>query len=269
MDHVAALKLMTEVESASTKKAALSARSMLFTGFLSGALLVYATAFAFHTSNGLPQGLAALVSGLVFPTGFAIIVLLGLELATGNFAVMAIGIARGKASFSETLRNWGWVYLGNFLGSIFVGYLLVLALTASFTHGSGPLGDRIIAVAEAKTLAYQHAGAPGWLTALVKGVLCNWMVALGSVLGMSSTSSIGKIVSIWLPISIFFALSLEHSIVNMFVIPSAMMLGADISLDQWLLWNQIPVTLGNIIGGSVLTGLMLHYAHTAIKPTHT
>ena len=95
------------------------------------------------------------------------------------------------------------------------------------------------------------------------------MVALGSVLGMSSTSSIGKIVSIWLPISIFFALSLEHSIVNMFVIPSAMMLGADISLDQWLLWNQIPVTLGNIIGGSVLTGLMLHYAHTAIKPTHT
>ncbi|OGB06005.1 MAG: hypothetical protein A3E79_11025 [Burkholderiales bacterium RIFCSPHIGHO2_12_FULL_61_11] len=66
---------------------------------------------------------------------------------------------------------------------------------------------------------------------------------------------------IWLPVSTFFALALEHSIVNTFVIPTAMILGADISVQQWLLWNAIPVTLGNIVGGSVLTGLLLHYCN--------
>jgi formate/nitrite transporter FocA (FNT family) len=86
------------------------------------------------------------------------------------------------------------------------------------------------------------------------------MVTLGSVLGLSSSSSTGKIASIWLPISIFFALALEHSIVNMFVIPTAMILGADISMTEWLWWNQLPVTIGNIIGGGVFTGLLLHYA---------
>jgi formate/nitrite transporter FocA (FNT family) len=99
------------------------------------------------------------------------------------------------------------------------------------------------------------------LTAFVKGVLCNWMVALGTVLALSSTSSMGKIAAVWLPVSTFFALALEHSVVNMFVIPTAMMLGADISVGQWLLWNQLPVTLGNLVGGAVLTGLLLHFAN--------
>jgi formate/nitrite transporter FocA (FNT family) len=91
------------------------------------------------------------------------------------------------------------------------------------------------------------------------------MVTLGSVLALSSTSSIGKIGSVWLPISVFFALALEHSIVNMFVIPTAMILGADITAGQWLFWNQLPVTLGNILGGAVLTGLSLHYGHAGSR----
>jgi formate/nitrite transporter FocA (FNT family) len=89
------------------------------------------------------------------------------------------------------------------------------------------------------------------------------MVALGTMLALSSTASTGKIASIWLPVSTFFALALEHSIVNMFVIPTAMMLGADITPAQWLVWNQIPVTLGNIVGGAVLTGLLLHCCNPA------
>ena len=89
------------------------------------------------------------------------------------------------------------------------------------------------------------------------------MVALGTVLGMSSTSNTGKIAAIWLPVSTFFALALEHSVVNMFVMPTAILLGADISVGQWLFWNQIPVTLGNVVGGALLTGLLLHYAHRA------
>lgn len=263
MDHVAPQKLMDEVEAASCKKATLGTRAMLMRGFLSGALLAYATAFAYKASEGLAGGLGALVAGAVFPVGFAMIVLLGLELATGNFAVLPVGMVRGRLGWRPMLRNWSWVYLGNFLGSVFVGSLLALALTEAFLHAPGALGAKIIAVAESKTLTYEHAGAPGWLTAFVKGLLCNWMVALGTILGLSSTSNTGKIAAIWLPVSTFFALALEHSVVNMFVIPTAILLGADITVGQWLFWNQVPVTLGNVVGGAVLTGLLLHYAHQA------
>lgn len=262
MDYTTPARLLEELDTAAKKKAGLSVRSMLLTGFLSGALLAFATAFSFRVSNELPEALTALVSGLVFPVGFAMIVLLGTELATGNFAVLPFGVARGKVTVGKTLRNWTWVYCGNLFGSVFVGALLAVALTESFMQPPGLLGARIIKVAESKTVFYEHAGAHGWVTALVKGVLCNWMVTLGSILGLSSSSSTGKIASIWLPISIFFALALEHSVVNMFIMPTAMILGAQISVSEWLFWNQLPVTLGNILGGAVLTGLLLHYAQS-------
>lgn len=263
MDYIAPAKLMEEVEAASIKKASLTAQAMLLKGFLSGALLAYGTALAFKVSDGFGTGAAALISGAVFPVGFAMIVLLGLELATGNFAVLPVGILRGKTTFAEMLRNWGWVYFGNFLGCTFVGFLLALMLTEGFIQGAGPLGAKIIAVAQSKTLVYEHAGAYGWLTAFVKGMLCNWMVALGTVLGLSSTSTTGKIAAIWLPVSTFFALALEHSVVNMFVIPTAIILGADIAPTQWLFWNQLPVTMGNIVGGAVLTGSLLHFCNAS------
>lgn len=261
MDYHPPLKLMEEVEAASKKKAGLDVGTMLVKGFMSGALLAYGTALAFKVSAGLPENLAALVSGAVFPVGFAMIILLGMELATGNFAVLPVGVLRGKTTLDKLLRNWTWVYIGNFFGCVFVGFLLAIALTEAFLEGHGALGDKIIAVAISKTLVYEHAGANGWLTAFVKGILCNWMVAMGTVLGMISTSATGKVVAIWLPVSTFFALAFEHSIVNMFVMPTAILLGADITVGQWLFWNQIPVTLGNIVGGAVLTGMVLHYVN--------
>src|SRR5687768_2234386 len=259
MDYHPPLKLMEEVEAASKKKAGLDVGKMLVKGFLSGALLAYGTALAFKVSTGFTEGAAALVSGAVFPVGFAMIILLGMELATGNFAVLPVGVVRGKVTVGQMLRNWSWVYVGNFFGCTFVGFLLAIALTEAFIEGHGALGDKIIAVAISKTLVYEHAGANGWLTAFVKGILCNWMVALGTILGMISTSAFGKISSIWLPVSTFFALAFGHSIVNMFVMPTAMLRGADITVGQWLFWNQIPVALGNNVGGAVLTGLLLHY----------
>ena len=98
------LGLMDALQAASHKKAGLRVRSMLLRGFLSGALLAYATAFAFKASEGFKDGAAALVAGAVFPVGFAMIVLLGLELVTGNFAVLPIGIARGRTSYAEIVR---------------------------------------------------------------------------------------------------------------------------------------------------------------------
>lgn len=265
MDYLNPSQLMAEIETASKKKAGLALTPMLLKGFLSGALLAYATAFAFKVSIGLPAGLGALVMAAVFPVGFAMIVLFGLELATGNFAVLPFGLARGTCSAGGMLRNWGAVYCANFLGCAFVGALLAFALTEGFSEDAGALGERIVAVATSKTLIYVHAGAAGWMTAFVKGVLCNWMVALGTVLGLGSTSATGKIASIWLPVSTFFGLAFEHSVVNMFVIPTAILLGAGITVGDWLWWNQLPVTLGNLIGGAVLTGLLLHFGHPAGK----
>lgn len=263
MDYLSPASLMDEIEAAGTKKVRLRPRVMVLKGFLSGALLAYATALAFKVSDGFSGGAAALVAGLVFPVGFAMIVLLGMELITGNFAVLPVALFRGSIGLRDLARNWSWVALGNLMGSVFVSLLLAITMTEMFSQSPGPLGAKFIAVAQSKTHVYAHAGVRGWLTAFTKGLLCNWMVAMGTVLGMSSNSTWGKIAATWLPISTFFALALEHSVVNLFVIPTAILLGADITFGEWWWWNQIPVTLGNLVGGAVLTGLLLHWVHPA------
>jgi formate/nitrite transporter FocA (FNT family) len=101
--------------------------------------------------------------------------------------------------------------------------------------------------------------------ALVKGFLCNWMVTLGAMLALASRSTLGKIAAMWLPIMIFFALGYEHSVVNMFLIPAGMMLGAPVSLRQWWIWNQLPVTLGNVLSGALCTGAAMYLTYAA-KP---
>ena len=140
-------------------------------------------------------------------------------------------------------------------------FLYVATSTKFFTDAPDPVGAKVVAVGMAKVMPYMHAGAAGWWTALVKGVLCNWLVALASVLALVSRSTIGKIIACWLPITAFVALGFEHSVANMFDIPAAMMLGAPISVGQWLIWNEIPVTIGNIIGGMIFTGLALYVTY--------
>jgi formate transporter len=124
----------------------------------------------------------------------------------------------------------------------------------------------LIAVAETKTLGYARLGGHGVLVAVSKAVLCNWMVTLGVVMALTSQSTIGKIAAMWLPILTFFAQGFEHSVVNMFAIPAGMLLGARVSMADWWLWNQIPVTLGNMLAGVVLTGFALHVTHRKRAP---
>ena len=150
------------------------------------------------------------------------------------------------------IANWGWVFLGNLLGSIAYGVLLAIVLT-NFWH-TPPTGvaARIVATAEAKTIGYEALGAAGMTVAFVKAMLCNWLVCLGVVMAMTSSSTIGKLVGAWLPISVFFAQGFEHTVVNMFIIPTGMLMGAKVTVSDWWLWNQIPVTLGNLVGGFVV-----------------
>ena len=99
------------------------------------------------------------------------------------------------------------------------------------------------------------------ITSFVKAMLCNWMVCLGVVMAMTTTSTVGKLAALWMPIFIFFAQGFEHSVVNMFIIPTGMMMGAKVTVAQWWLWNQIPVTLGNLVGGFTFTGLALYVTY--------
>jgi formate/nitrite transporter FocA (FNT family) len=133
------------------------------------------------------------------------------------------------------------------------------------TTAPAGVAARIIAVAEAKTVANEALGTAGIVSVVVKAILCNWLVCLGVVMAMTSSSTVGKIVAAWLPIVTFFAQGFEHAVVNMFVIPTGMLMGAKVSLYQWWVWNQIPVTLGNILGGFLFTGLALYATYKPVK----
>jgi len=202
-----------------------------------------------------------LVGALIFPVSLVMIVLLGLELVTGSFGLLPLARLEDGVDTRKIVANWSWVFVGNLIGSIIYGALLAIALTNMGKIEPSGVAAKIVAIAEAKTVGYAAYGAAGWGTAFVKGILCNWLVCLGVVMAMCSTSTLGKIAAIWLPIFLFFAQGFEHAVVNMFVIPTGMLLGAKVSLADWWLWNQIPVTLGNIVGGFVFTGLALYATH--------
>jgi formate/nitrite transporter len=186
------------------------------------------------------------------------IVLLGLELITGSFALVPLPWINGEATASQVLNNFAWVFLGNLIGSVAYGALLVIALTDMGAIEPAGVAARLIAAAEAKTTGYAAYGFAGMVTVFVKAMLCNWMVCFAVVLAMSTTSTIGKVATAWMPILIFFAQGFEHSVVNMFIIPTGMMMGAKVSVAQWWFWNQIPVTLGNFVGGFFFTGLAIY-----------
>jgi formate transporter len=253
-DHVGPTELLQEAVQLAKKKSELSVTDMLIRGALSGAFLGYATSLAFLVTS---QGLPPIVGAILFPVGFVVLALLGLELVTGNFALLPVGMLAGTVRFTKLLRNWGWVYLGNLLGSLLYAGLFYLAITNWRTGNGGAVADLLKQAAQKKTLGFAALGGSGWALALVKGILCNWMVTIGAMLALVSRSTFGKIAAMWLPIMTFFALGFEHSVVNMYILPSGMMLGAAISTKQILFWNLLPVTLGNIVAGAILTGVPL------------
>jgi formate/nitrite transporter len=262
MDYIKPLDVVRNMIATGTAKAGLSTKDLLIRGFLSGALLGFATSLALTATL---QTNVPLVGALVFPAGFVMIVLLGLELVTGSFALVPLAGVTGQRSPAQVAANLGWVFFGNLLGSVVYGLLLYVALTSMGTEAPAGVAAKLVALAEAKTNAYAAHGAAGLITVFVKAVLCNWMVCLGVVMAMTSHSTVGKIVAMWLPVVMFFAQGFEHSVVNMFVIPTGMMMGAKVSVADWWLWNQLPVTAGNIVGGLLFTGLFLYWTYPSGK----
>lgn len=254
MDTVTPAAIVATMIQSGTTKARLAPADLLIRGVMSGALLGIATSLALGAAVQTGQ---LLVGALIFPVGFVIIVLLGLELVTGSFAVLPMAAMAGQVKSGQMLSNWSWVLLGNLIGSVAYGLLFVIAFTNAWQIAPAGVAERVRQLAEAKTIGYAAFGAAGMLTVFVKAMLCNWMVCMGVVMGLCSTSVIGRIAAAWMPILIFFAQGFEHTVVNMFIIPAGMMLGAKVSLFDWVVWNLVPVTLGNLAGGFLFVSLAL------------
>lgn len=253
MDYVKPQEVIASMLAYGRDKAALPLRDMLIRGFLSGAILGFATSLALTAA----QQTVPIVGALVFPVGFCMIVLLGLELVTGSFALVSVAAVDGGTSWRRGLRSLFWVYTANLAGAVFYAGVLTFALKG---HGAAVI-QGIIAVAEAKTIAYSPDGVHGLLACFSKAMLCNWMVCMAVVLALTSRSTVGKIVAAWLPVLTFFGQAFEHCVVNMFVIPAGMLLGAKVTFTDWWFWNMLPATLGNFVGGFVFVGLFLYWTY--------
>lgn len=259
--YVPPIEVVEQAAQLGEKKAALKAKDMAVRGFLSAALLGYATALAFYAAATTQS---PLVGALVFPVGFVMLSLMGLELVTGNFALLFLPLLQRRLGWGAVLRNWLVVYLAHIAGGLLLAYMVYVAWTNDGQQFSDPWVQRLVETTEKKTLAYAAMGAQGLWVAFIKAVLCNWMVTLASFLGLTSRDTTGKILVMWLPIFTFFALGFEHSVVNLFLIPAGMMAGADVSIQDWWLWNQIPVTIGNILGGALFTAGLLYWTYPTL-----
>jgi formate/nitrite transporter len=216
-----------------------------------------------HDST-LSAGLTKLIGGFVFSLGLILVIITGTELFTGNNLIVMVVVSR-KITLGQLLNNWGIVFIGNFVDSLIVVFLILL--TGMWTAGNASVGVTALAIADAKVnLTFWQA--------LPKGILCNILVCLAVYLCFSGRSVTDKILAILFPITAFVALGFEHSVAIMYFIPAGLLLNnspevlavaqdmlggvpdlSNLTMYGFLVDNLLPVTLGNITGGTIFVGL--------------
>jgi len=168
-----------------------------------------------------------------------------------------------EPSPARTLRTGSQPHFG---GALTVAFMMAFVTTFGFTQEPDKVGTALGNVGEARTLGYAAHGAAGMATLFMRGMLCNWMVSTGVVGAMISTTVPGKVIAMWMPILVFFYMVFEHSVVNMFLFPSGLMLHAKFSIMDYFIWNEIPTVLGNLVGGLSFAGLTLYATHVRTAP---
>lgn len=257
-DAAKPLEIVDSLGKAGQQKAGLPAWQLILRAVLATYLLGVATTVAVTAEAETGSTIAG---ALLFPLGLTLVVLLGLELVTGAFGIVPMAVLERRTALAGCLRVIGWLIVGHLIGGLASAWMLTAVLTGMGTIADDPTALGLIDMSVTKTLDYKEAGPLVGLTwSTLSAVLCNWLVVLGVIMGFASSSTIGKIAGIWLPILTFFALGYEHAVVNFFVIPAGMMLGAPISVGDWWLWNQIPALVGNLIGGLTLAALGLYFS---------
>lgn len=251
----------------SVKKAKNSFSNLMVLGILAGIFIAFGGFASQMISHGIENpGLAKFACGAVFPVGLMLVVIAGGELFTGN-TLMIIGIMDGKINFHELFRNWVIVYFSNFIGAVLIAFLISFSGLLDMTGGR--LGATVIKTAAGKaSLPFDQA--------LIRGILCNILVVLAVWMATAARDLTGKILACWFPVMLFVMSGFEHCIANMYFITAGMFTKSNAAYLtagqietsalarltlEGLFNNLIPVTLGNIIGGSVVIGLAYWYVY--------
>lgn len=257
------------------KKTSMSALNLFLLGILAGAFIAFASEGSNMAAFNLlakaeTYGLGKALAGAIFGTGLMLVVIAGAELFTGNTLILA-GVLDGRVSLKAMLRNWSIVYLGNFVGSVLIAYMM--SASGLFSNGASMLGAVTIKIAVYKvSLSFTQA--------FFLGIMCNWLVCLAVWMAYGAKDMAGKIWAIFFPIWLFITSGFEHSIANMYYIPAGIFAKADPALAEaaaslgvtteklghlnwttFLVNNLVPVTLGNIVGGAVFVGAVYWFVY--------
>ncbi len=266
LDSLLPSEMALQAELIGVSKVKMTVSKTLVLAILAGAFIGFGAILFTTVTTGstMSYGITRLVGGLAFSLGLVLVIIGGAELFTGNNLII-MAWANKKVSTSEVLMNWLWVYLGNMIGAIFI--VILILFSRQYFFGSGLIGKNILNIAKAKCEL-------GFSQAIALGILCNILVCLAVWLSYSVRSSTGKILCIVFPITAFVAAGFEHSIANMYFVPMGILLlkfgdtkffdSLNISIHDYdaLTWsnyfmnNLLPVTIGNIIGGAGLVGLV-------------
>jgi len=243
----------------------------LVLAILAGAFISFGALFATTVTaeSTLSFGFTKLIGGLSFSLGLILVIVGGAELFTGN-NIIVMAWANKRITTTQVLRNWAIVFLGNFIGAVSIAILMLLS--RQYASGNGSIGAKALSIAETKC-------SLGFTQAIILGILCNTLVCLAVWLCYSAKSTAGKILAILFPITAFVAAGFEHSIANMYFVPKALLIKNSADSFFWdsihsspemygnLTWNNflvnniIPVTIGNIIGGAVMVGLVYWFVY--------
>lgn len=272
VDALLPAAMAERAERIGAEKTRLDAWRLLTLAILAGAFIAFGAMFATIAGVGasgmLPYGLSRVVAGIVFSLGLILVVVGGAELFTGN-NLMVMAWAGGKVSAHEVLRAWILVYAGNFIGASATAVFVFLS--GHYDDGGGGIGAAALATAQAKADL-------SFVSALVRGVLANVLVCLAVWLCYSARTTTDKVLAIVPPIAALVAAGFEHSVANMYLLPFALLIKSCAPSAFWaaagltpaaydgLTWsvlvtNLLPVTLGNLIGGTVLVGAVYWFIY--------
>lgn len=265
MAYIEPSEFATKMVDQGESKIFMSSKDTFVRAFMAGAILALAAFFAITVivKTGIP-----LVGALLFPVGFIMLYLMKFDLLTGVFTLVPLALIdkRPGCTMGGLLRNWGLVFLGNLAGALTVAFFASFILTYGYNTDGGVIAEKVSTIGESRTLGYKEHGVDGWFTIFIRGMLCNWMVSMGVVGAMISTSATSKMMAMWMPIMLFFFMAFEHSIVNMFLFPFSMIMGGDFTVVDYIIWNELPTALGNLVGGFLFVALPLYLTHVKTSP---
>lgn len=232
---------------------------LVLLGILAGVYISMGALIATYLASGIAGWASAnpvlpkLISGIVFPMGLMLVVLVGAELFTGNTAYLMPSTIAGDIPRWYFLKNWLIVYFSNLVGAVAFSYFLAYktqVFASDYAH------QYLLHLAEYKV-------GHSFSETFYRGIGANWLVCLATWLAFSSKTMAGKCLGLWFPVMAFVTLGFEHSIANLFYIPTAMFYGANIEWTKFIINNLIPSTLGNILGGACFVGMVYTYLYGA------